>query len=57
MTAAICPMLRFFSVSLVWAPFLPLVALFYAGATVHSAFRYWMGKGGRWKDRAQDVKL
>jgi len=55
MTVAICPMLNFFSVSLVWAPFLPLVAMFYAGATIHSAIQYWLGRGGNWKDRAQDV--
>ena len=36
-----------------WAPFLPLVALFYVGATFASAVRYWRGKGGQWKARVQ----
>ena len=36
-----------------WAPLLPLVALFYVGATVASAWRFWRGKGGQWKARVQ----
>jgi hopene-associated glycosyltransferase HpnB len=36
-----------------WAPFLPLVALFYTLATLASAWRYWRGRGGQWKGRAQ----
>ena len=36
-----------------WAPLLPLVALFYTLATIASAWRYWRGKGGQWKGRAQ----
>ena len=36
-----------------WAPALPLVALFYVGATFASAWRYWRGKGGQWKARVQ----
>lgn len=36
-----------------WAPFLPLVAIFYTLATIASALRYWRGKGGQWKGRAQ----
>jgi hypothetical protein len=34
---------------------LPLAALFYLGATVHSAVKYWNGSGGDWKGRVQDV--
>ncbi|MBF3850692.1 glycosyl transferase, partial [Burkholderia pseudomallei] len=34
-------------------PALPLVALFYVGATFASAVRYWRGKGGQWKARVQ----
>ncbi len=47
------PMLRYYGRSLAWAPLLPLVALFYLGATCDSAIRYWLGKGGTWKGRAQ----
>jgi hopene-associated glycosyltransferase HpnB len=53
MAIAYTPVLRFYGRSLIWAPLLPLVALFYTGATVHSAVRYWTGKGGMWKGRAQ----
>src|SRR5262249_22656450 len=34
---------------------LPAIALFYATATVESAFRYWTGRGGQWKGRVQDT--
>ncbi len=47
------PVLRFYRVSPLWAPLLPLVALFYLGATVHSAIRHWRGQGGVWKGRVQ----
>ena len=56
MMAAYLPSLRFYGLSPLWAPALPLVALFYTGATVHSAIRYWMGRGGEWKGRAQDAR-
>jgi hopene-associated glycosyltransferase HpnB len=52
MTLAYIPALRFYRVSPVWAPFLPLVALFYMGATIHSAIAHWRGRGGLWKGRA-----
>jgi hopene-associated glycosyltransferase HpnB len=55
MSLAFWPMVRFYSLSPVWAPLLPLVALFYMGATVHSAILYWLGRGGEWKGRVQDV--
>jgi hopene-associated glycosyltransferase HpnB len=48
------PTLRFYRRSPLWAFALPLVALFYAGATVQSAIQYWTGKGGLWKGRLQD---
>ncbi len=56
MMVAYAPSLRFYGLSLFWAPALPLVALFYTGATVHSAWRYWSGRGGTWKGRVQDRK-
>jgi hopene-associated glycosyltransferase HpnB len=54
MSLTFLPMVRFYGLSPLWAITLPLVALFYAGATVHSAMQYWMGRGGEWKGRAQD---
>jgi hopene-associated glycosyltransferase HpnB len=56
MTIAYAPALRFYGRSVAWAPLLPLVALFYVAATVESAFSYWTGRGGMWKDRVQDVR-
>lgn len=56
MSIAYAPMLRFYRRSLLWAPALPLIAIFYAGATIDSAIRYWTGRGGMWKGRAQAVK-
>jgi hopene-associated glycosyltransferase HpnB len=53
MSIAYTPMLRYYGRTLLWAPALPLIALFYTGATIDSAIRYWMGRGGSWKGRAQ----
>lgn len=53
MCRAYGPMLLYYRRSLLWAPFLPLVALFYVGATFASAWRFWRGKGGQWKSRVQ----
>jgi len=53
MSIAYAPMLRYYRRSLLWAPLLPLVALFYVSATLGSALRYWTGKGGQWKARVQ----
>jgi hopene-associated glycosyltransferase HpnB len=56
MTLSFLRTLRFYRLSAVWAPLLPLTALFYSYATWLSAARYWMGKGGLWKGRAQAPK-
>lgn len=57
MTFSFMPIERFYSLSPLWALALPLVAMFYAGATVHSAIQYWLGRGGEWKDRVQDAPV
>jgi hypothetical protein len=46
-------MLSFYRLSPLWAPLLPLVALFYLGATIDSARRHRLGRGGEWKGRVQ----
>lgn len=56
MSLSFLPMVRYYGLSPVWVITLPLVAVFYAGATVHSAVQYWLGRGGEWKGRAQDRK-
>src|SRR5579859_8069751 len=53
MTLSFLPTVRFYRLSPVWAPLLPLTALFYSYATWLSAVRYWTGRGGLWKGRAQ----
>jgi hopene-associated glycosyltransferase HpnB len=55
MTTTYCPMLRYHRQPLWWAPLLPLTALFYLAATLASAWRYWRGRGGQWKGRAQAI--
>jgi len=53
MCLAYMPMLVYYRRSPLWAPLLPLVALFYVGATFASAWRFWNGRGGQWKSRVQ----
>lgn len=51
MCIAYMPVLRFYHRSPLWAPLLPMVALFYLAATLHSAAAYRRGTGGKWKGR------
>jgi hopene-associated glycosyltransferase HpnB len=53
MMAIYLPMLRYYRRAPIWAPALPLVALFYLGATIASGWRYARARGGQWKGRAQ----
>jgi hopene-associated glycosyltransferase HpnB len=50
--AAYLPTLGRFGRSLLWAPFLPVIALFYMAATIGSAVNYHHGNGVVWKGRA-----
>lgn len=54
MTVCFLPTVRLYRLSPLWAFVLPGIALFYMGATLHSAFRFWSGRGGEWKGRIQD---
>jgi hypothetical protein len=53
MTLTYLPTVRFYGLSPLWAPALPVAAIFYSYATWLSAWRYWLGRGGQWKGRAQ----
>jgi hopene-associated glycosyltransferase HpnB len=53
MSVSFLPTVRFYRLSLFWAPLLPLAAIFYSYATWLSAVRYWHGRGGGWKGRTQ----
>lgn len=48
------PVLRMYRLNPLWAMALPAIAVFYVGATFHSAWKYWSGRGGEWKGRVQD---
>jgi hopene-associated glycosyltransferase HpnB len=50
------PTVQFYGLSPLWAPFLPVAAAFYSFATWLSAVRYWLGRGGQWKGRAQAAR-
>lgn len=53
MAASYRPMLREYRQPVWLAPLLPVTALFYLGATLDSARRYWLKRGGQWKGRSQ----
>jgi len=54
MTVTYWPMIRFYRLNPLWVLTLPAAAIFYLAATIDSAFRYWLGRGGEWKGRSQD---
>ena len=47
------PMLAFYRRSPLWGVFLPVIAAFYAGCALLSAWQFARGRGGAWKGRAQ----
>ena len=51
MTASYWQAVRYYGRSWFWAPLLPLIAVFYLGATLHSAAMHYLGRGGMWKGR------
>ncbi|MCR0984832.1 glycosyltransferase [Roseomonas populi] len=53
MALAFQPMLRFYRVSPLWGPALPVIGAAYTWFTLQSALQVWRGKGGMWKGRAQ----
>ena len=55
MAAIYCPMVRFYGLNPLWGLALPFSAMFYMAATIDSAVKYWSGRGGEWKGRAQDA--
>jgi hopene-associated glycosyltransferase HpnB len=56
MSISYLPMVRFYRLSPLWSLCLPAIAMFYAGATLHSALQYLLRRGGQWKGRVQDVR-
>jgi hypothetical protein len=55
MTITYATVVRYYRLNSIWTLTLPLAALFYLGATIHSAVKYWDGTGGEWKGRVQDA--
>ncbi len=56
MTVTYLPTVRYYRLSPLWAPLLPIAAAFYSYATLLSASRHWLGRGGQWKGRSQAPK-
>ena len=57
MTLLFLPTLGFYRLSPLWAPLLPLSAVFYAYATWLSALRFWLHRGAQWKGRSQAPRV
>jgi cellulose synthase/poly-beta-1,6-N-acetylglucosamine synthase-like glycosyltransferase len=53
MSVLYLPTIRFYHLTPAWAATLPLTALFYSYASLLSAARYYLGRGGQWKGRSQ----
>ena len=53
MAFAFRPTLRFYGMSILWAPALPVIAAMYMAFTIDSAYQHARGRGGMWKGRAQ----
>jgi hopene-associated glycosyltransferase HpnB len=53
MSASFLPTVIFYRLSPIWSPFQPVAIIFYAYGTFLSAVRFWLGRGGQWKGRAQ----
>jgi hopene-associated glycosyltransferase HpnB len=53
MTIMFLPTILLYQLSWCWSLTLPLAAGIYTGATLASAWYYWIGRGGQWKGRAQ----
>lgn len=53
MVLAFQPMLAFYRRSPLWGLALPVIAAFYSGCTLLSAWQHHRGRGGMWKGRAQ----
>jgi hopene-associated glycosyltransferase HpnB len=50
--ASYLPTLMRYRRNALWSLALPLIAIFYMGATVDSALDFWRGRGANWKNRA-----
>jgi hopene-associated glycosyltransferase HpnB len=55
MSLCYLPVVRFYGLSPLWSLCLPVIAIFYSGAVIHSAVQYARGSGGKWKGRVQDA--
>ena len=55
MAVSFLPILRFYRLAPLWAPFLPLIALGYMAFTADSAYQYARKRGGLWKGRVQST--
>ena len=56
MAVSFWPMLRFYGLTPLWAPALPVIATGYMAFTFSSAVQHMLGRGGHWKGRFQARK-
>ena len=47
------PIIKFYDLPFPWIFAMPLIAAIFLGATLHSAYSYYRGKGGQWKGRVE----
>ena len=47
------PMVKYYDLPFPWAFAMPLIAMIFLGATLHSALAYYRGQGGQWKGRIE----
>ncbi len=50
------PTLKLYKQNPITGLFLPAIATLYMVMTIHSALRFWAGRGGQWKERSYDFK-
>ena len=51
MTASYVPMIRYYRLPIAWTVTLPFAAVMYAGMTLDSARRHYLGRAAAWKGR------
>src|SRR5262249_56703118 len=56
MAISFLPAVRFYRLSPLWVLALPVISIFYMGAAIHSAIRFWSGRGGQGEGRTKDPR-
>lgn len=51
------PIIKFYDLPFPWIFAMPVIAAIFLGATLHSAYSYYRGKGGQWKGRVEGGRV